>query len=70
MQFWLPLAGLRNPSQDLIGGQRDDAEHQMAHCLRVTSYANRAATELIFQMRIDPLHDGAFAVNQNLLPSL
>ena len=54
--------GLRDQSQNLISGQRDDAEHQMAHHLGVAAHADHAPPKLVFQTRIHPLHGGAFAV--------
>ena len=51
--------GLRDESQDLIGGQRDDAEHRMAHRLGVAAHADHAPAELVFQARVDPLHGDA-----------
>jgi hypothetical protein len=40
--------GLLDQSQDLIGGQRNDTEHKMAHYLCVAPHAGRAPAELVF----------------------
>jgi hypothetical protein len=54
--------GLLNQAQDLICGQRNDTEHEMAHHLGVAAHTDRAPAELVFQTRIHPLPGGAFAI--------
>src|ERR1035441_4285166 len=46
---------LSDQPKDLIGGQRDDAEHQMAHPLGIASHAYHAPAELVLKTRIHPL---------------
>jgi hypothetical protein len=64
--FRLPSDNLRDESQDLIGGERDDAEHQMAHHLGVASDPYRSPAELVFQARVHPLHGGTFPISHVL----
>src|ERR1039457_7032524 len=47
---------LNDESQDLIGGECDDAEHEMAHHLGVAADSYHPAPELVFQARVHPFH--------------
>ena len=47
---------LSDESQDLIGGECDDAEHEMAHYLGVAADSYHPAPELVFQARVHPFH--------------
>ena len=60
--FRLRYGQLRDESQDLIGGQRNDTEHQMAHHLGVASHPNHAPAKLVLQAPVHPLHGGAFPI--------
>jgi len=61
-KFSCPSFGLREQPQDLIGSQREDTEHQMAHHLGMAAHADHAPAKLVFQTRIHPLHGGPFVV--------
>src|ERR1039457_3803580 len=58
--------GLLDKSEDLIGGQRDDAEHQMAHPLCVASHPSRPTAEFVLQARVHPLHRCTFPITDVL----
>src|SRR5260370_40354424 len=51
-----------NHSEDLICRQGKYSEHQMAHHLGGSAYANVPAAELILEPRVDPFTHGALFV--------
>jgi hypothetical protein len=64
--FRLSPDRLRDESQDLIGGQREDSEHRMAHHLGIASHTYRSPAESVFQAYIHPFHASAFPIAQAL----
>ena len=54
--------GLGNESHQLVDGERDDAEHEMAHDFAVTAYTHRSAAELVLDSSVDTLNGGALVV--------
>jgi hypothetical protein len=57
---------LGDEAQKLIDGERDDAEHEMAHDFGVAAHAHRSAAELVFDPRVDALDGSALIVADRL----
>ena len=53
---------LLNHAHELVGGKRQDAEHQMTHYLGMAAYPYKAAAKLILQTGIDPFDRAAFVI--------
>jgi hypothetical protein len=70
LRFSVATIGLRDESQDLIGGQCDDAKHPLAQHLCVAANADHTSANLVFQSRFHPLHSGAFAETRLNLSAL
>jgi hypothetical protein len=51
-------------TDDLIDGERDDAEHEMAFDLECAADAEKSGAELVFQTGVDALGHGAEIVDQ------
>src|SRR6266567_6371347 len=62
--FWCvrQQGSLSDEPQDLIGGERNDAEHEMAHHFGVTAYSYYPGSELVFQPRVHSLHRRTFLI--------
>ncbi len=54
--------GLRHQPQELVGGERQHAEHAVAHHLRVAADSDVAPAELVLESAIDALTRRAFVV--------
>src|SRR4051794_28683110 len=61
-----PGRGLRHQPDQLIHGQRQNAEHQMAHHLRRAANPHCPGPEVILQPSVGPLSGGAFGVADRL----
>src|SRR3974377_453181 len=51
-------------ADDLIDGERDDAEHEMAFDLERAADAEKSGAELVFQTGVDAFDHGAEIVDQ------
>ena len=51
-------------TDDLINGERDDAEHEMAFDLECAADAEKSGDELVFQAGVDAFGHGAEIVDQ------
>ena len=54
--------GLGDEAHQLVCGEREHAEHAMAHHLRSAADADMAATKLVLEAAIDAFNRGAFLV--------
>jgi hypothetical protein len=55
---------LRQPAEEphqLVDGEREDAEHEVAHDLGMPAHAHEAAAELVLEARVGALGGGALA---------
>jgi hypothetical protein len=61
-----PAGELRHQPDQLIHGQRQNVEHQMAHDLHRAANPHRPGPEVILQPSVGPLGSGAFGVADRL----
>ena len=54
--------GLGHKPQELVGRERQDTEHQMAHHLSMTAHTHVAPAEFILQAPVDTFDRGALVV--------